>query len=58
MNCPNGLDPDYQHKRCRSCGRAIMLVRRSRRSKSRWQHEGDGLRQYRSWHLGTKGSPL
>ena len=52
MNCPKGLDPDYQRKVCRNCGRAIMLVRGSRRAKGHWQHVGDGLVQYRSWHIG------
>lgn len=50
INCPKGLDPDYPHKVCRNCGRLIMLVRRSRRAASHWQHVGDGLVQYRSWH--------
>jgi hypothetical protein len=51
-NCPKGLDPDYQHKVCRNCGRTIMLRRMTggpNGSRAHWRHVGDGLAQYRSW---------
>ena len=48
-NCPKGLDPDYQRKVCRNCGRSIHLQRRSHRAKAHWQHNVDmaGIGWYR-----------
>jgi|GEM_PF-2233089 len=41
---------DLSRKTCDTCGRAVRLVR-ARTRRNYWQHTGDGLAQYRSWHV-------
>lgn len=51
------VDPDPARKRCRTCGDKAMYVRRSYGPHGRaghWQHAGDGLAQYRSWHTAAQ----
>jgi hypothetical protein len=58
INCPKGLDADYQHRTCRNCGRSIHFVRATggpHGRKAHWQHTSDmaGLawkREYRRLH--------
>jgi len=45
--------PDPRRARCETCGRDVHYVRRTYGPHARaghWQHTGDGLAQYRSWH--------
>lgn len=55
VNCPKGLDADYQRKVCRNCKRRIMFVRATHTNKAHWQHVPDmaGLRwkaEYKRLH--------
>jgi len=46
--------PDPRRAKCAICGRNVHFVRRTYGPNGRaahWQHTGDGLAQYRSWHL-------
>lgn len=40
-SCPKGLDPDFVHKVCRNCGRAIHYQRGGRGKRGYWQHNSD-----------------
>jgi len=50
---PEPSVPDPRRAVCTACGRSVHYVRRSYGPHGRaghWQHTGDGLSQYRSWH--------